>query len=163
MTEPYIPPRRRSQRNKAVVVASVILVAIASGLTWLVVDYASEQPEQVNLPGGDTFVVGDAERFAERIADQRTPLFFKDPLTAGAGRDIWVLHEGRDHEDGWYAIEAYADDAPRKLECALQWDVDAQEFTDPCSDESYEPDDDALRRYEATVNDAGKVEVDLRS
>jgi hypothetical protein len=145
------------------VIGAILAVVVAAVLMALVVDFASEQPDQVRLPGGDTFVVGDARRFARRIEQQRTPLFFKDPLTARAGRDIWVLHDGSDPEEGWYAIEAYAPGGGRKLECALQWRVDSQAFTDPCSGDEFDADDRGLRRYDAKVNNDGDVEVDLRS
>jgi hypothetical protein len=159
----YSPPPRRSQKLKARVIGAVVLVAMSALLMWLVVGLASDNPETANLPGGDTFVVGEAERFARRIDEQRAPIFFKDPLTAGAGREIYVLHDGDDPEDGWYAVLAYVDTADRKLECALRWDVEEEHFVHPCTDETYDADDDALTRYEATVNDDGKVEVDLRS
>lgn len=159
----YTPPPRRSRKLKARVIGSIVLVAISAVLMWLVVGLASDNPETANLPGGDTFVVGEAERFARRIDEQRAPIFFKDPLTAGAGREIYVLHDGNDPEDGWYAVLAYVEPEERKLECALRWEVEDQHFVDPCTDETYEADDDALTRYEATVNDDEKVEVDLRS
>lgn len=159
----YRPPPRRSQKLKARVVGSIVLVLTAALLMWLVVELASDNPETANLPGGDTFVVGDAERFAERIEEQRAPIFFKDPLTAGAGREIYVLHDGDDPEDGWYAVLAYVDADNRKLECALRWDIPKRVFVDPCTDETYERDDARLTRFEAEVNDDDKVEVDLRS
>ncbi|HEX7166709.1 MAG TPA: hypothetical protein VF230_06990 [Acidimicrobiales bacterium] len=162
MSEPYRPPRRRSERNKAVVIGSLVLVAISSVLTWLVVDYAAENPGEVNLPGGDRFVVGEAERFAERIREQRTPLFFKDPLTAGPGREIWVLHDGDQVDAGWYAVRAYAPDDPHELRCALEWVTVDRVFRSPCSGRTYQRDDDALTRYPAEVNADGKVEVNLR-
>ena len=164
MTAPsYTPPPRRSQKLKARVIGSILLVAVSAVLMFLVVDLASDNPETANLPGGDTFVVGESERFAERIEEQRAPIFFKDPLTAGAGREIYVLHDGDDPEDGWYAVLAYVDADDRKLECALRWEVEEQHFVDPCTDETYDADDAALTRFEADVNDDGKVEVDLRS
>ena len=143
-------------------VGSIALALTAGLLMWLVVQYASRKPDEVNLPGGDTFVVGNAERFAKRIADQREPILFKDPLSSRAGREIYVLHEGRDAEEGWSAVLAYAERNPRRVECVLRWDRQASEFVDPCTDETYRPDDDRLVRYPADVNDAGNVEVDLR-
>lgn len=162
-TEPYTPPRRRSQRNRAVVVGSLILIAFAAGLMYLVVDFASEQPDKVDLPGGDTFVVGSAERFAERIDSQRAPILFKDPLSSSAGREIYVLHDGDDIDAGWYAVLAYAPGAERSVECLLQWDIEEQHFEDPCGEETYDADDPSLIRFEAEVNSNRAVEVDLRS
>ena len=158
----YRPPRRRSRRNRAVVVGSLILVAFAVVLMWLVVRFASNRPDDVNLPGGDTFVVGDAERFADRIDDQRAPILFKDPLSSRPGREIYVVHTGTDHETGWSAVLAYAPGAPREVRCILRWSADAARFEDPCGDTDYEVDDERLTRFEAEVNDAGRVEVNLR-
>ena len=164
MTDPgYTPVPRRSQKLRARVIGSLVLVAVAGGLMYVVVGLASRNPDQANLPGGDTFVVGDAERFASRIAEQRAPIFFKDPLTAGAGREIYVLHQGNDPEEGWSAVLAYVDAENRRLECVLQWRPREGDFRDPCSGETYEPDDGALTRYEVDMRDDGKVEVDLRS
>jgi len=159
----YTPPPRRSQKLKARVAGGVMLVALSALLMYAVVDLASDNPDQANLPGGDTFVVGEAERFARRIDEQRAPIFFKDPLTAGAGREIYVLHDGGDPEDGWSAVLAYAAPESRKLECALRWDIADRRFVDPCTDETYAPDDRRLTRFDAEVNDDGKVEVDLRT
>ncbi|HEX4979138.1 MAG TPA: hypothetical protein VFV35_03645 [Acidimicrobiales bacterium] len=158
---PYTPPPRRSARLRLRVLAAVVLVALAALLMWVVVELASDNPEQANLPGGDTFVVGEAERFAERIAEQRAPIFFKDPLTAGAGREIYVLHDGGDPESGWSAVLAYAEPDRRDLRCALRWEIDEQRFVDPCTDATFEVDDERLTRYPAAVDD-GTVEVDLR-
>ncbi|HVM08727.1 MAG TPA: hypothetical protein VM345_09700 [Acidimicrobiales bacterium] len=159
----YTPPPRRSQKLRARIVGGIVLVALSALLMWVVVDLASNNPQQANLPGGDTFVVGEAKRFAQRIDEQGAPIFFKDPLTAGAGREIYVLHDGRDPEEGWYAVLAYVDPENRKLECALRWEIGDRHFVDPCTNETYDPDDERLTRYEADVNDDGKVEVDLRS
>lgn len=144
-------------------IAGIVLVAMSAALMWLVVDLASDNPEQANLPGGDTFVVGEADRFAALIDEERAPIFFKDPLTAGAGREIYVLHDGGDPEEGWFAVLAYADADDRKLECALRWDADDSQFVDPCTDATYDPDDERLTRFTAEVNDEGRVEVDLRA
>ena len=160
---PYTPPPRRSARYRARVIGSLILVAVSAVLMYLVVDFASEQPDQANLPGGDTFVVGEAERFAERIADQGEPILFKDPLSSRPGREIYVIHAGGDPEDGWSAVLAYAPDAERRVECILRWDRDDRHFVDPCGDETYRTDDARLIRFTAEVNDDDKVEVDLRS
>lgn len=159
----YTPPRRRSQRNRMVIVGSLVLIAFAAVLMWLVVDFASEQPDKVDLPGGDTFVVGSAERFAERIADQRAPILFKDPLSSQPGREIYVLHDGTDPDDGWSAVLAYAPGAKRAVECILRWEIPSQHFVDPCGGRTYESSSSDLVRFPADVNENGIVEVDLRA
>ena len=158
----YRPPKRRGATAKRAVIASVAGVVVASLLTWLVVDYAAERPDQVNL-GDDTFEVGDAERLAKRIDEQGVPFLFKDPLSSKPGRELYVQHTGDDPEEGWVAIEAYAPGSPRELRCILEWDADAGEFVDRCSRERrrFPADGEGLRTYPAVVED-GEVVVDLR-
>lgn len=164
--EPYRPPRRRRDRVRLAVTLSIVGVLVACVLVWLVTDFAAERPDKVNL-GDDTFVVGDAKRLAARIDEQGEPFLFKDPLTSKPGREIYVHHVGRDHRKGWVAVEAYAPGAPREVRCILVWHANDGVFTDPCSDDEaadeYAADDDRLRRYEASVNGDGDVEVDLRA
>jgi hypothetical protein len=157
----YTPPPRRSQKMRARVGGAVVLVALSALLMWVVVDLASNNPEEANLPGGETFVVGEADRFADRIEEQG-PILFKDPLSSRPGREIYVLHDGGDSDEGWSAVLAYAPDARREVACILRWEAKDAVFVDPCGAETYEPDDDRLTRFVATVDD-GKVEVDLRS
>jgi len=159
---PYRPPRRRRDRTRLAVAASVIGVLVAALLVWLVTNFAAEQPDKVNL-GDDTFVVGDAERLADRIRDDRAPFLFKDPLTSKPGREVYVQHIGRDYEKGWVAIEAYAPGSPRELRCILRWNAEESEFDDPCGGDSYPAEGTGLRRYPAEVNDDGDVEVNLRT
>ena len=155
----YVPPRRRSDRYKAVLIGSIAAVLTAVVVIWLVVRYASQNPDDVNL-ARRTFPVGKATRLAEEI-DERGPFLFKDPLTSRAGRELYLQHIGDDVKKGWVAIEAYAPDAPREVRCVLRWTGDG--FDDPCSERSFEADGEGLIRYRASVNGAGSVEVDLRS
>lgn len=165
-SQPYRPPRRRSDRTRMAVAFSVAGVLVAALLVWLVVDLAARQPDKVNL-GDDTFVVGDAKRLASRIASDGEPFLFKDPLTSKPGREVYVQHVGRDEKKGWRAIEAYAPGAPRELRCILRWDRNDRLFRDPCSSGGssaiYPADGAGLRTYPAVVNDDGDVEVNLRT
>ena len=155
----YVPPRRRSDRNKAVVAGSLGAVLAAVLIIWLVVRYASENPDDVNL-ARRTFPVGRATRLAEEI-EENGPFLFKDPLTSRAGRELYLQHVGDDVKKGWVAIEAYAPGAPREVRCVLRWMGDA--FDDPCGDTSFDAAGSGLTTYPAKVNTAGVVEVDLRS
>jgi len=159
---PYRPPRRRRDKTRLAVSASIIGVLIAALLGWFVLDFAAERPDKVNL-GDDTFVVGGAERLASRIGRDRAPFLFKDPLTSAPGREVYVQHVGTDPKRGWFAIEAYASGSPRELRCILQWDAERAVFEDPCGGDSYPADGTGLRRYPAKVNGDGDVEVNLRT
>ena len=155
-----VRPRRR-QRNRAVVISSLLGVVFAAGLVFLVVSYASERPDEVNL-GDRVFEVGRADRLARRITEQREPFLFKDPLNRE--RELYVQHLGRDPKKGWLAFEAYAPDAPRELRCLLDWQRDQRHFRNPCGQPATFPEDGAgLVSYEAKVDDRGLVVVDLRT
>lgn len=154
----YTPPRRRSERNKTALVGSIAALVAAVLVIWLVVRYASENPDDVNL-AERTFPVGKATRLAEEI-EESGPFLFKDPLTSRAGRELYLQHIGDDVKKGWVAIEAYAPDAPREVRCVLRWTGD--EFDDPCSDASFDADGAGLTTYPAEVDSSGVVEVDLR-
>jgi hypothetical protein len=163
ITPVYRPPRRRRDRTRLAVGASIAGVVVAALLTWLVVNLAARQPDKVNL-GDDTFVVGRAARLAARIDEERAPFLFKDPLTSRPGREVYVQHVGRDDEQGWLAIEAYAPGSPRELRCILRWDAGRRVFTDPCAGgAAYPADGRGLRTYPATVRKDGQVEVNLRT
>lgn len=160
MSHPF-PRVRRRGRMRAVVVTSLVALAFAAVVVAGVVRFASQRPEEVNL-GDKRFVVGRADRFADRIDEQRTPILFKDPLTSRPGRELYVQHLGRDDEEGWLAIEAYAP-GQRRLECLLAWERDTQRFRDPCSDRTYPGDGTGLRTYPGRVDDRGAVVIDLRT
>lgn len=153
-------PRRRT-RNRIAVISSVAGVAAAAVLTFLMVRFASQRPDEVNL-GDKVFQVADAERLARRIEQERTPFLFKDPLTQRPGREVYVQHVGTDPKEGWLAIEAYAPGSPRRIECILEWDRVAARFRDPCGMETFPADGSGLRTYPAEVDESGQVVVDLR-
>ena len=155
-------PRVRNRRRTRAVVAASVAALLATGvLVALVVRVASQRPDEVNL-GDKRFVVGRADRFAERIAEQDAPILFKDPLTSRPGRELYVQHLGDDEKEGWLAIEAYAPGS-RKLECLLTWDGKTDEFIDPCTDERYPADGAGLTVYPGEVDDRTAVVIDLRT
>lgn len=136
-------------------------LALTTILVLFTVRFASQRPDDINL-GDKRFVVGRADRFAERIDSQRAPILFKDPLTSRPGRELYVQHLGTDDKVGWLAIEAYAP-GPRKLECILDWNRDDQQFRDPCTDQTYPADGTGLRTYPGEVDDRTAVVIDLRT
>src|SRR5688500_11087544 len=100
------PRVRNRRRTRSIVAASVVGLLATVVLVAFVVQFASRRPDEVNL-GDKRFVVGRADRFAERIDEQGAPILFKDPLTSKPGRELYVQHLGDDEEEGWVAIEAY--------------------------------------------------------
>lgn len=134
---------------------SLVAVAVAALLVYLVVRFASANPDDANL-GSSTFRF-QAERLARNI-ERDGPFLLKDPLNRG--REVYVQHVGDDPESGWLAIRAYA--SQPELRCILRWDRTAQRFVDPCTEQTYPPDGGGLETYPAEV-EGRAVEVDLRT
>jgi hypothetical protein len=151
-------PRRRRppNRGRLIVTGSLIAVAFAAVLLFFVVDFASENPGQVNL-GPSVFRLGNAARLAREI-DERGPFLFKDPLNRE--REVYVQHVGADPNAGWSAIRAYA--SRETVECLLRWERDQRRFVDPCTAQAYPPGGEGLVTYPAHV-DKGVVSIDLRT
>jgi hypothetical protein len=104
-------------------------------------------------PTDAEFNVGDAEARAAAIERDRTPLLFQDP--ADFVRPVWLSHVGDDPDEGWYAFVA------ARGSCAVDWDLDAQEFVD-CDGRRYPVDGDGLEQFDVRVED-GDVIIDLEA
>lgn len=139
--------------------AAVLGLALAAGITWLVIAYASSHPDEVRI-GDRLFEVGQARRLSEPIG-REGPLLFKDPLNRG--RELYLQHVGGDVQEGWLAFEAYAPGSPREPRCQLRWLQPSRRFVDECSGGTYPADGSGLWSYPATVDDRGMVVVDLRA
>jgi len=160
VTAPNLPRVRNPQRTRMIVGAAAFGVVVAGILMFLVVRFASERPDEVNL-GRDRFEVGRADVFARAI-ERDGPILFKDPLTSRPGREIYVQHLGDDVDEGWFALDAYAPGAPREERCILSWDRAARVFADPCGDTEIPADGSGVRTYEGEVDDRDVVVIDLR-
>jgi hypothetical protein len=101
------------------------------------------------------FELGRAADYAKTIA-RDGPILFPDPQ--GRSRDIFVQHLGG---NDWRAFEARASGAPRQ--CVLSWERDNTRFVDPCDGRAYPVDGTGLVSFPTTVNDKGRVIVDLGS
>lgn len=161
MTAPNLPRVSNPKRTRMIVGAALVGVAVASFLVLLVVRFASQRPDEVNL-GRDRFEVGQAEVFARAI-ERDGPILFKDPLTSRPGREIYVQHLGDDEDEGWFALDAYAPGAPREERCILRWDRNDQVFRDPCGDAEIPADGTGVRTYEGEVDARDAVIIDLRT
>lgn len=106
--------------------------------------------------GDDEFRAGRTAALAPAIG-RDGPIAFGDLV--GGDRPIFVQHRSDDLDEGWVAHDAVAPGQPPT--CVLEWDSAADRFRDPCGDDTYDPDDPALRTYPTEVRD-GFVYVDLR-
>jgi hypothetical protein len=156
-----VPIAKRARidgRSALVVGATAVFVALVIGL--LVFYLAGRDDIQVRL-GDDRFQDINAESVAEKIA-QDGPIIYQD--LAGGSRDIYVQHLGDDPEQGWLAFDVRP--AGEARECALSWQAGEQQFVDngSCSESfTFPPDGRGLPQYPATVNDDGKVVIDLNA
>lgn len=134
--------------------AVVVGFAVLLGLSIL----SSSGSVDIRL-GDERFPVGQTQRLADRIAEDRRPFLFSD-VSGGGTRDIYLQHLGETPEVGWLAFAARAPgQADRR--CVLDWDLAAQELVDPCSEQRYPGDGSGLTRYPVEVDD-GQLYVDLR-
>ena len=156
------PRVRNRRRTRSIVAASIAGLVATVVFVGFVVRFASQRPDDVNL-GDKRFVVGRADRFAERIDEQGAPILFKDPLTSKPGRELYVQHLGDDEEKGWIAVEAYAPGQRKLAICLITWDPKTDEFVDPCSKSRYPADGTGLTVYPGDVDERTAVIIDLRT
>lgn len=152
MTEPDDPAHRRTVLITAVgaVIAAALLFALVTRVST-----TASTPARGTGERAAQFELGRATDYARTIA-RDGPILFPDPQ--GRSRDIFVQHLG---DDAWLAFEARAAGASRN--CVLRWEQDARQFVDPCDGTVYPPDGAGLVQFPATVDDDGRVVVDLRS
>ncbi|HEX5365931.1 MAG TPA: hypothetical protein VFW63_04625 [Acidimicrobiales bacterium] len=157
--------RSRGHAGRALAVAA-LGVALALGVAFAVARLASQGRVEVRL-GSDTFAQQDAEEAAEKVAEDG-PILYAD--TAGGDRDIVLQHLGDDPRDGWIALAARPPGVSRS--CAIRWDPDARlfrllgpdgEVTASCDGRRFPPDGAGLPTYPVTVDEDGRLDVDLNA
>jgi hypothetical protein len=164
-----VSPVAQSQGHagKALAVAGVGVVA-ALAIAFGVARLANQGRVDVRL-GSDTFADQDAEEAAAEIAE-RGPILYAD--TAGGDRDIVLIHTGDDPESGWIAVAARPPGVSR--ECSVQVPsrnpgeplalLDGSgEVSGDCDGREFPPDGEGLPSYPVTVDEDGKLNVDLNA
>jgi hypothetical protein len=150
-------PRLDARSTLTIAATAVVLLVVVGGILLYL---TSQDGLDVRL-GDDTFQDIDAESTAETIAEGGP--FPLEDLTGGS-RQIFVQHLGDDPETGWFAFAVRPLGEPR--ECFVEWRPESRTFTDngECSRTYTFPEDGAgLPQYPATVNDDGKVVIDLNA
>ena len=159
---PVRPSRTRSPRSLVIgVLGLVIGIALVLALFVLAIPSLTEQNRIEVRLGDDVFVAGNATDLAEAIANDG-PLLLADVVTFGlhagvSDRDVYLQHTGTDPNAGWLVFDARRGGTGR--ECTLTWADGA--FTDPCDNSTVDASGTGLRAYEVSVDDEGKVVVDL--
>jgi hypothetical protein len=154
VTEPQ--PEDPAAAHRRTVLFTAVGAVIAAALLFAVMTRVTSTASTPAGGSGDRraqFELGRASDYAKTIA-RDGPLLFPDPQ--GRSRDIYIQHLG---EDSWLAFEARVSGAPRR--CVLKWEHGARQFVDPCDGRVFPPDGAGLVRFPTTVNDDGKVVVDL--
>ena len=148
---PVAPRKERNSRTVALGLAGVVV-----GIILLLVVFVFAIPsltESGNVKvqlGTDTFDAGLTSKRAESIR-RDGPLLFSD--VASGQNDIYLQHLGDDDATGWLAFDARRAGATR--DCTLHWDVDANQFTDPCDGTTVTADGQGLKQYQVVVTQAG--------
>ena len=104
--------------------------------------------------GDPVYDAGNAKAFARR-ADVQPVLL---PALVGFERDILVSHIG---DDEWRAFEA--NPAGKGRRCQVRWRESTRDFRAPCTGAVFPLDGTGLKQYSATVNEAGRLIIDLRT
>ena len=152
------PADALAAKRRTVLFTAVGAVLAAALLFAIVARVMATSSSSTGGGGGDgkrasTFDVGPASQRAAAV-DRDGPFLFPDPR--GGSRDIYVQHLGGEE---WTAFEARVSGAPRQ--CVLHWDKAARNFVDPCDGRTYPADGAGLVSFPTTVNDKGRVIIDL--
>ncbi len=149
------PVAGKGQTNlRTTLLVAVAGVVAAVALLFVVTRLSGSGEVELQI-GDERFNAGKVTRISAEI-DDRGPILYSD--VGGGKRDIWLMHLGDDPEEGWLAFDARQPDASR--DCTLVWEVDAEQFVDPCDGTIVAPDGGDLPSYPTEVED-GDVLVDL--
>jgi hypothetical protein len=152
---PVRPPPVRSTRSIVLGVVGLALgIVLVVALFVLAIPSLTENNRIEVRLGDDVFVAGDAANRSAAIAADGPILL---PDVASGDRDVYLQHLGDDPATGWLVFDARRPGAGR--DCTLVWTGGS--FTDPCDGTVVPADGTGLNAYNASVNDEGKVEVDL--
>ena len=154
-----IERRDSSAQLRAILIGVVALIFVAT-LGYATFRAASGDGQGVvTNPGSNNerFNAGDAERLADRIAEDG-PVLHGDP-SGNQARPIYISHVGDDPEEGWYSFVAKPTDSPE--DCFVNWDLDAETFTSDCSDDTFDRTGEGLEQLPNEI-DEGSLIIDVK-
>lgn len=134
------------------IIAAVIFALVLAVVVVAAVLNAASSPNVKTHLGSSVFVVGKAKNLAKTVEDEG-PLLFAD--AAGHQRDVFVQHLGTT----WSAFDAH----PAGRQCVLQYRARTRDFLDPCTNRTYAGDGAGLTHYRTSIDDNGRLVVDLRT
>jgi len=136
------------------IVGLVVGLVLVLALFVLAIPSLTEQERIEVRLGDDVFVAGNAERLSAQVAEDGPVLL---PDVANGERDVYLQHTGDDPTTGWLVFDARRPGSDRQ--CTLAWVGNG--FEDPCDGTTVPADGTGLPAYEVSVDDEGKVVVDL--
>ncbi len=137
---------------------AVASLAIGVGLLFVIVWLTGSGDLQLKI-GDDVFEVGDAERFADIVAEDDQPLLWA-PLSRGV--PVYLQHLGDDPTTGWTAFDARSPSDPEGCETGLLYEQGNEIFRDTCSpSDTYPASGEGLLQFDARVDLDGQLIVDL--
>jgi hypothetical protein len=145
----------RGHAGKALVIAATSVVLLL-GLAFVVARLASRGDVEIRL-GDDQFDAGKVSNIADRIeADGGLPILY--PYLTNRERNLYVQHLAKADRRGWVAFGAFD---PKDPSCGVALDRDQQRLVNECTEATYPLDGTGLRFYPTTVDDDGRLQVDL--
>lgn len=103
----------------------MLFAALSIGFIWWVVSVISN-----NSPFSEYVEPGRADTVAAQFAEDG-PIFMRD--LAGRGNDLYVMHDGGGHNQGWTAVGVFVPDSQN---CIVQFNLITQLFEAETLDES---------------------------
>jgi len=141
-------PVARTEPGRALIAAAVVVLGAV--LLVLVVLFLNSR----DSTSGDGQFALSAEDLFERQQEDGVPTCFNDPINGN--RPICVFHTGGDLDEGWVGYDAQVDG------CAFEaLRPGAEELVVACTGETFPFTGEGLRQYDVSVDDGGRLVIDL--
>jgi hypothetical protein len=142
-------PVARTEPSRAV--SAALAVVLGAVLLVLLVLFLNSRGTS---SGDGEFSDLAADDLLRRQDADGVPTCFDDPISGN--RPICVFHTGSDPDEGWVAYDAQVDG------CAFApLSPQAEELVDSCTGETYPFSGEGLHQYGVTVDEDGRLVIDL--
>jgi hypothetical protein len=141
-------PVAKTEPGRALAAAAVVVLGAV--LLVLVVLFLNSR---ASTSGDGQFVLSAQDLF-DRQQQDSVPTCFNDPVNGN--RPICVFHTGGDVDEGWVGYDAQVDG------CAFETLAPgAEQLVVACTGETFPFTGEGLRQYDVTVDDDGRLVIDL--